>query len=251
MAKSTRNTLLAVLLLLMLLTPAVAKTRKRAHPPKPQVDPPETVAYKYCMLDLGGARLSPHASGADQIHSLELFTAAPPSDGVTVTRDCRVTGSQVKGTVANVTVEYRALGVLDADNALAERVRTETVTFVLQKLAAGWHVARPNTAVHASPMVLAVRVEDALQTENDPAKRAALHDTLRRLGTWRDEDKIVRVARPETAPAEPASTAASKASEPPAAAPAGPAVDEEEPEPQLEPSTDPQAQPHADPQTPH
>lgn len=252
MVKSSRRMLLAVALTAFLLCPALGKPRPHRQPPKPKAEPPEAVAFKYCMLDLGGARLSKHASGADQIHSLELFTAAPPGGGITVTRDCRITGSQVKGTTANVTVAYRTLGVLDIDNVLTERARTESVTFVLQKLADGWHIARPNTPVHASPAVLAVRLADAIRAEDDAAAKVALGSTVKRLEEWRDADRMVRVARPEAAPAAPAASAASK---PAPAAAAGPAMDEEEPEPQPEPESEPKAEPHAEPpgepQPPH
>ncbi len=237
-----RPVIVSLLLVLLLSSAAPARTKRRRSPPKPRMDTPEIVALKYCTLDLQGARLSKKASGSDQIHALELFTSAPPDESIVVARDCRVRPAQIKGAVANVSVEYHVLGSLEKDHRLNEGKRTETITFVLQKLKDGWHIARPVTAVHASPTVLAVRLHDAASEEKDLDRKVLLDAAVQQLEQWRDEGKIVRVVGPETRPAQPASPAV--AAQPAPAAPAasvGPAQDEENPEaePQPEPASAP------------
>lgn len=231
-----RPLILFLVLLLLLTSTAPARTRKRRTPPKPRMDTPEVVALKYCTLDLQGARLSKKASGADQIHALELFSTAPAENHIVVARGCKVGSVQIKGPVANVPVEYHDLGTLADDNALTEGKRTESLTFVLQKLKDGWRIARPVTAVHASPTVLAVRLRDAAANEKDLDKKVLLDAAVKQLEQWRDEGNIVRVVGPETRPAQPARPAVAAQPAPAApAASAGPAQDEENPETETEP----------------
>lgn len=227
---------------------AEARTRRKHKPPKPLADAPQTVVWKYCALDLQGARLSAHASGAQQIRSLALWQDDSSAETVIVTRDFKVGAVTTRGAVANVTVEYHNIGLVTDGTLVSSKPQSESMTFVLQKQGENWRIARPNPPSHASPGALAAHMEDDVRAEKDVARKSLLQATLKQLRDWRGEAPTIHVAARPAAPApqravmsQPVSAASqtTNAVEKESAAPAGPAVDEEDPEPAPEPDSPP------------
>lgn len=146
--------------------------------------------WRYCQLDLQGARLSARASGSEEIASLMVAPAKRDGGKVVVSSACELGAISKTATTARVTLTYRNLGSLTADGELLppER-RSEVVRFQLKKVGNDWKISGPVILPHATPQALRALWQHRADTTNDAYVRQTAKSVLERLDRIGDEDK--------------------------------------------------------------
>lgn len=185
------RTRILIVALLLLVVPLAAMSRRARRKPQPKLPGPENIVWRFCQLDLQGARISERSSGSEELASLQL-KASRKAAKLVVSDSCDV-GAVTKGsTSARVAVSYSNLGTITPDGDLDAARRKESVTFVLKKVGNDWKISGPELPPHVSALALAahwqhtaniskdayehdhaLNVADALQRMNDDAQAPA------------------------------------------------------------------------------
>lgn len=185
MSRRSRSILVAVLLLMV---PLAGMARRARRKPQPKLPGPESIVWRYCQLDLQGARLSERASGSEEIQSLLVAPTRREADKVIVSDDCDIGKVTTGAAGATVTVTYKNLGALtSAGEILPPTRRKETVKFALKKSGNDWKISGPLLAPHVSARALGAYWQHKANVAADEAARQSAQAVVERLRHLQEE----------------------------------------------------------------
>lgn len=190
--RRTRLILIALLLVAIPLAAAPSRRKKPVRrPPKVNLPGPESIVWRYCQLDLQGARLSSRASGSEQLASLLITPPPADPDSFLVTRDCKLGKVTLGATVSKVAVTYSTLGSITPDGDLVEAPKKETITYTLKKFGQDWKISAPATLPHVSPQALTVFWQRTADTTKDPDLRDRARNAVDLLSRFKEPDNAM------------------------------------------------------------